>query len=662
MTSGRSRQQVGVTEAMIESFGALIFDWSHNLQVRHGDPIRQQDAAAYEANRIGAGLSDSEIAGRIGLSHQQVTVIRNMVERRRIRTDTYYRLNSLGGGRRYRAEAEAEAAAAAAARPADDRLAAGIRLDPARVRGFVEGGFWAGDTLTGWLDGHARARPDHVALQEADRALTWRDLADRVRAVAAGLRGLGLRPGEVVAVQLPNGADYLTAYLAIAAIRAVMTTIYLPYRAQEMTALLAHSRAVAFIGLAELKGFGPAATVAGLGAELPDLRHVIVCDSVPPEGITLDSLAQDGTAAAAPGGRSIEPAPPVGADPLLLLYTSGTTAAPKAVPLTAHMLLGNARLGTVEHGITADERVLSLAPFGHLFGLYSFHLALYAGATTVLLPEFSPPAFVATIAAQRPTTLFAAPAHVAACLGGGFFDGQDLTCLRLAILSGAQVSPAIAQGFADRMPAGAVSQLWGMTEMQAGTYTRPGDAVALAASTAGRASPGAEIRTVDPESGAVLPAGAEGELQFRGPGLFAGYHDNPAANEAAFSADGWFRTGDLAEIDAGGNLRLTGRSKDIINRGGVKFNPLDVERLLDAHPKVAQAAIAPVPDPVLGERACAYVVPAGGEPPSLDELCAWLTDKGIARTKLPERLEILAEMPMTATRKIIKGRLKPAAG
>ncbi|MEQ8346403.1 MAG: AMP-binding protein [Sneathiellaceae bacterium] len=659
MTSGRNRRQVGVSEAMIESFGDLIFDWSHNLQVRHGDPIRLRDVAGYEANRVGAGLSDIEIAGRIGLSHQQVTVIRNMVERRRIRTDTYYRLNSLGGGRRYRAEEEAEAEAEAAAGPADDRLAESIRLDPARVRGFVEGGFWAGDTLAGWLDGHARARPDQVAVQDGERALTWRELATRVRDIAGGLRALGLRPGEVVAVQLPNGADYLLAYLAIAAVRAVMTTIYLPYRQREMQALLAHSRAAAFIGLADLKGFDPLDTVAGLQGGLPHLRHVIAAGGASPGRPSLDSLAEDGAAARAQGSRGIEPGQPVGADPLLLLYTSGTTAEPKAVPLTAHMMLGNARLGAAEHGFTAQERVLSLAPFGHLFGLYSFHLALYTGATNVLLPEFSPPGFVAAIAAQRPTALFAAPAHIAACLGGGFLEGQDLSCLRLAILSGAQVSPAIAEGLAARMTAGSVSQLWGMTEMQAGTYTRPGDPLAIAAATAGRPSPGGEIRTVDPDSGAVLPAGAEGELQFRGPGLFAGYHDNPAANEAAFSADGWFRTGDLAVIDTGGNLCLTGRSKDIINRGGVKFNPLDVERLLDAHPKVAQAAIAPVPDPVLGERACAYVVPAG-EPPTLEELCAWLTAQGIARTRLPERLEILAEMPMTATRKIIKGRLKPA--
>ena len=159
-----------------------------------------------------------------------------------------------------------------------------------------------------------------------------------------------------------------------------------------------------------------------------------------------------------------------------------------------------------------------------------------------------------------------------------------------------------------------------------------------------------------------MPAGEEGELQVRGSLLFPGYYDNAEANAQAFTADGWFRSGDLATQDAAGNVRITGRIKEVINRGGVKYNPRDVEDLLDAHPGVMQSAIVPMPDPVLGEKACCCIVPKGASPPTLEALCAWLTGRGIAKTKLPERLEVITEMPLTPTRKIIKGQLVARLG
>jgi acyl-coenzyme A synthetase/AMP-(fatty) acid ligase len=352
--------------------------------------------------------------------------------------------------------------------------------------------------------------------------------------------------------------------------------------------------------------------------------------------------------------------PPVASDPFLLLFTSGTTSAPKAVPLSYHNMLSNARLGAPEHKLTAADAILSAAPFTHLFGLYSFHVALSVGACNVLLPAFTPPDLAATIAAGRPTALWTAPAHVAACLGMGLFDQHDLTSLKLAIISGSACPPELAHAFAAKAPGCAVTQLWGMTETQGALYTRPGDPLDVSANSAGRPSPGTEVRVADAED-RPLPPGAEGELQVRGCLLFPGYYGNPAANAAAFTADGWFRSGDLAMQDEAGNVRITGRIKDVINRGGVKYNPLDVEALLDKHPQVAQSAIVPMPDPILGEKACAFVVAKPGAAPTLAELCNYLIEHGIAKIKLPERLEIIDEMPLTPTRKIIKGRLKPTA-
>jgi non-ribosomal peptide synthetase component E (peptide arylation enzyme) len=235
---------------------------------------------------------------------------------------------------------------------------------------------------------------------------------------------------------------------------------------------------------------------------------------------------------------------------------------------------------------------------------------------------------------------------------------HDFSSLRMMIMSGSACPPDLVRWTAAQVPNCAVTQLWGMTETQGALYSRPGDPLDVAANSAGRPSPGTEIRIADPD-GRPCPAGEEGELQVRGCLLFPGFFNNTAATEAGFTADGWYRTGDLATADAAGNVAITGRSKDVINRGGVKFNPRDVEDLLDAHPAILQSAIVPMPDPVLGERACAFVtLRPGAAEPKLAELCAYLLGKGIAKLKLPERLVVVAEMPLTPTRKIIKGKLK----
>jgi non-ribosomal peptide synthetase component E (peptide arylation enzyme) len=184
-----------------------------------------------------------------------------------------------------------------------------------------------------------------------------------------------------------------------------------------------------------------------------------------------------------------------------------------------------------------------------------------------------------------------------------------------------------------------------MTELQAGLYTRPEDPPEVSAATSGRPPPGGEAR--------IAP---DGELQVRGCMLFSSYHDSA---ENPFTADGWFRSGDLAQMDGAGNIAITGRTRDVINRGGVKFNPAEVEVLLDSHPKIMQSAIVPMPDPILGEKACAFVcLRQGVDGVTLEELAGYLLEKNIAKNKLPEKLVVIAEMPLTPTRKIIKGKLK----
>ncbi len=653
MARGLTREQIGVTEAMIRTFGEVVFNLSHNYQRREGDPVRLLDWAEIERQREAMGLSDAQIAAKLGLTRNQAMFIRTMEERRRFRTGYYARLLELGGGKRFRLEKFTPHLDRFRYSEAALELRAALAFDPMRVRDYVSRGWWRDDTLTGWLAGHARERPDAPAIVHGENVVSWRALQARAERFAGALYAAGVAKGEVVAVQLPNVAEFLITYLAVCRLGAVLSTIHMPYRATEIESLLKHSRAVAVIGLAQAKDWQPAAAMLALQPTLPDLRTVIALGPRVPGTLSLGEMIDAGDPI---DGRTVEP--PVAADPFILSYTSGTTAAPKGVPHNYHTLLSNARLSMSEHAVTADDRVLSAAPFTHLYGFYSFHVAMCAGAASVLLPVFTPQDLVSTIARDRPTALWTGPAHIAACRAQGLFEKHDASSLRLAILSGSACPPELVRWFDAALPNCAVTQLWGMTETQAALYSRPTDPIEVSATTAGSVSPGTEARVASAEGGQCA-RGVEGELQVRGCLLFPGYFNNDEANRTAFTADGWFRSGDLATMDAGGNVAITGRIKDVINRGGVKFNPRDVEDLLDAHPGILQSAIVPMPDPVLGERACAFVTvrPGAAAQPTLEALCSYLLERGIAKLKLPERLVVVAEMPLTPTRKIVKARL-----
>jgi cyclohexanecarboxylate-CoA ligase len=386
---------------------------------------------------------------------------------------------------------------------------------------------------------------------------------------------------------------------------------------------------------------------------LPSLQHVIVVGG----DLIADTHAfPDANAlpAADKCGR------PLATDLFQLLYTSGTTSAPKGVPVAYTKFLPNAALSATELGINENSVLLSAAPFTHLYGLFSLNMAFAAGAATALLPAYTPALLAAALDQHRPTGLFVAPAHIAACLNEGLLSTERLASLRFVLISGSFCPPDLARTLQDLMQNGQVLQLWGMSELQAGSFTRPGDDPMVRFATVGRPSPGTDLRVALDDI--PLPPDTEGELQVRGRSVFEGYLDNAEATAAAFTQDGWFRTGDLARMDNARNLQITGRTKDVINRGGVKFNPADVEALVALHPAVAVCAIVPAPDAVFGERACCFVVLKDAKNGlRLDELCNWLASHDVAKLKWPERLELIDEMPMTPTRKIMKGELAKRA-
>lgn len=516
---------------------------------------------------------------------------------------------------------------------------------------FVAGGYWNADTLASYLRGWAERAPDKVAIRAPDRALTYRETCAAARRLANALLDLGLRKGDTVAIQLPNLAEFLIAYFGVTMMGGILSTMHMPYRAGEMEPLLRHAQARAVIAAAPTASYDAPATMQGLRRTVPSLEHVIVGTGPAPVGaLALGDLI-------ARGAEHDIADPPVASDPCLLCFTSGTSAAPKGVLRTYETLTANARVFAPVIHLTAGDVVMVAPPFTHVFGLCCVNLALYAGATNVLIPLFSPDAYAATLRNGRPSVVFSAPAHVAATLKAGLLDRrEDLQSVRDVIVAGSVCPPEVAAAFEQRLPRGRVGQLFGMTEVILVMQTPLDAPAAVRHHTTGRCTRGIDARIAAPD-GRVLGSGTEGELQLRGYSVFAGYLANDEANRASFTADAWFRTGDLATMDGEGNVAITGRVKDLINRGGIKINPTDLENLIAAHDSVVQAAIVPMPDEILGERACLFVTLAPGKMLTFEQMTGYLAANNVAKMKWPERLEIIAEMPMTPTRKIVKGEL-----
>ncbi len=517
---------------------------------------------------------------------------------------------------------------------------------PERAASCRAEGWWLDVTVTELLRRTAAERPEAPAIIAGDRALTFADVDRESDRVAAGLGRLGVGRGDVVSCQFSNLPEALILHHAVAKRRAIFNPIHLPYRAAEVEHILSFAGSRIMVVGPPHRGFSFLQMVLGLRPRLAALRHVVaVGGEEGPDVLAWEELragAGDGT----PAGERPHPD-----DPFILLFTSGTTASPKAALHTHNMRMGNAKFSAEELGFTASDRFLSIARFSHMWGIFSYWMSLWAGASQVLLETFSPPAFLEAAARARVTVVIGAPAHVAALLDVPGVRTAGVTSLRLFGLSGSVCPPALARGLREAL--GCIPfMLWGMTETAAGLYTRPDDPPGVIEQTVGRASRGCTFAILD-EGGRPLPPGAEGELAMRSPFAFEGYVNNPEATAESFTQDGWFRTGDLASMDAPGNVRILGRGKEQINRGGVKFHPADVEDVLAKHPRVQMAALVAMPDERLGERACCFLVPRPGQaPPSLADLAAALAEAGVAKFKWPERLEVVEALPLTPTGKV----------
>jgi cyclohexanecarboxylate-CoA ligase len=529
----------------------------------------------------------------------------------------------------------------------------GDRL-PARRATLRAASHWRDETLLDHLARAVAATPDRLAIVARrsetgeERRIDYRALDHLSDLVALSLRERGIGPGDVVSFQLPNWWEFSVLHIACLKLRAVSNPLMTIFRERELSFMLGLAKSKLLVVPARFRGFDYPAMVAGICDRLPALRHAIVAGGEGDDGF--DALL------APRGDRASLAGPTLSPDAVIqLLYTSGTTGEPKGVMHSSNTMLSNLVPFAARLGLGADDVIHMPSPLAHQLGfMYGVVLPVMLGGTAVLQDIFVAEEMARQINAERASfTMGATPflndltAHVAQ-------SGAGTPSLRVFVSAGAPIPPALVTRARQTLGAAIISA-WGMSENGAVATTKPDDAEAKTTGTDGCALPGMELRIID-AAGHPLPAGEQGQLQVRGCSNFLGYLARPELD--ATDPQGWFDTGDLARMDAEGYIRIFGRSKDIIIRGGENIPVVEVEGLLFKHPAVAELAIVGYPDARLGERACAFIRLREGAGLTLDEVRAYLAAQQMARQYIPERIEIVDELPRTPSGKVQKFKLR----
>jgi len=484
---------------------------------------------------------------------------------------------------------------------------------------------------------HSDTRPGTANVAEMHR---------KSLALAGAFHSLGLRPGDAIAIQVPNWLEGALAFQAAMLLGVVVVPVIHIYGPAEVQFILRESRARAFICPRAWRNIDYVERLERLDrSALPDLQHVIVLDEDPPSGC----LSWRDLEAKAP--PSFAP-PHVAADDVcLLIFTSGTTAEPKGVQHTHNTLLAELGRGSTmpAHGVT-----LSAFPSGHIAGVLGLARLYLNGGKTILMDNWDASAAARLIEEHQVRNTQGTPFHLHGLLETAAASRRDLSSLTDYLIGGANVPPALVE---QAQTAGlATYRCYGSSEHPTISAGTPSDPLDKRAGTDGRLLDGCEVRILDDE-GADLPHDQEGEIVCRGPELFVGYTKD-ALNAESFLPGGWFRTGDVGVLDADGYLRITDRKKDIIIRGGENISSKEVEDILARHPAVMEAAVVGMPDERYGERVCAYVILRRGAELEIPEVVDHFAAEGVARQKTPERLVEVDELPRTPMGKVRKVELR----
>ncbi len=525
-----------------------------------------------------------------------------------------------------------------------------------------------------------REREAAVFLPQGQR-LTYGALTAAVDQLARGLLGLGFGKGERIGIWSTNNLEWLLLQLATARIGAVLVNINPAYRAQELAYALKRSEVQALFFIPAFRTSDYVAMLLEVLPELrrdaqpgsagfPQLRRVVLYDPADPlntarpqPGFTLwrEVLA---------AGRGVPPAELDAAtaaldpdDSINIQYTSGTTGFPKAVVLTHHNLLNNAWFAARAMRFTEADRLAVPVPFYHCFGMVLANLLCLSVGATLVVPceHFDPLAVLQAIQAERCTAVHGVPTMFIAQLEHPRFKEFDLTSLRTGIMAGAPCPPALMRRVMEEMHCAEILIGYGETEASPLTHlTDPGDSMARRTETVGRNLPHQEVKVVSTDDGRTVALGEVGEICFRGYHVMRGYYGDEAATRKAIDAAGWLHSGDLGSMDAEGYVRITGRLKDMIIRGGENIYPAEIEQHFYGHPKIAQVAVFGVPDDYYGEEVMAWIQLKAGQSATEQEMREFCMGR-IAHYKVPRYIWFVEAFPMTVTGKLQKYRMREIA-
>ncbi|AMN41169.1 class I adenylate-forming enzyme family protein [Rhodoplanes sp. Z2-YC6860] len=528
--------------------------------------------------------------------------------------------------------------------------------DPEQARSFYERGWWSSDTLYMLLRAWADRTPDCFALRDTNGRLTYRAALGWVDAIAQDLHDSGLRAGDRVSVWLPSRLETALVFLACSRMGyACNTSLHRDYTCSDIVSLLQRAGSSAFFAQ---PGYGADASkndIFSMLGGLSKLKKVYRLDPLKEQRSDREPETLFGSLS-----RVADSKLPFSANPnrlVYLAYTSGTTGQPKGVMHSDNTILANSRAMVKDWSFDRNTVVYSFSPLSHNIGIVGLAVGIAAGGEVVVHTPLDAPRMFDRVVETGATFLLGVPTHALDLLAEvRRRNMKTLGKVTAFEIGGSAVPPTLVSGLFE---IGVMTQnAFGMTENHSFLYTRPDDTPEVIASTCGKPTDGMETklwRESNPDE--ELPAGEVGELGVRGASLMLGYFGDQAATESSFNAHGWFMTGDLARLDAAGNVQIVGRKKDLIIRGGHNIYPAKIEDFTMRYKAVAKAAAFPVPDERLGEKVCLAVIPRPNETVAPMALLAHLNDHGLSKFDMPEYFISLEAFPLTASGKVLKRRL-----
>ncbi|MBI4527005.1 MAG: AMP-binding protein [Deltaproteobacteria bacterium] len=535
-------------------------------------------------------------------------------------------------------------------------MAIPTRVNEESVRDYLNWGLWDKTSLSEHWDRNASLNPEGAAVSDGHRSLSWSECKLWTDRLALAMIHAGLLRDEVLLVQLPNCAELPLVRLACEKAGILSLPVPRTLRHNEIESCLRHAGATALVIPLQYRGFNYVAMANELQRELPQLRHIFVTGKIerPPGTFSVEEICRDPWEKKGPCEltsrrfRSDEVS--------LINATTGSSGAPKFAEYTAAARLLYGRSYVEVFGLTEKDVFAALSPAAGGPNIPVYFAAPQLGAKSVFLEQFEAEAAFKLIENESVSVACLGPAQLSMMVRHPHCDKYDLSSVRFWLSVGAPLSSNLAREVEAKLGA-MVLNTYGAVDWGGVVFTSPEDPPEVRYTTVGKPRHGTEVRLVK-ESGEPAGCGEIGEVQGRGPPCSSGYFRDIAATRKAWTTDGWLRLGDLGQWDEKGNLMLLGRKDEMIIRGGQNIQPSEIESHLLAHPRIRQAAVVGMPDMILGERVCAYVVPQTNQAVTLADIVLFLRARKIAAFKFPERLEVVESLPMVSDTKINKRLLK----